>query len=195
MLVLLNHYMWCNGFEPLCSIELSINLPSNWECFCAHSAHMFSRATLLVGWSFHPMLAVNWTKRCASLLTRCVIELSFPFMINGVPVVFDVRLKQDRSIHLTTLRFSSGTRPGEVHFCARPINDGYWSPSISHENDEIRPSSLWFSEWTEHCTRTQVNTLPKPKGGKAPMTSEISTNDNIVTITTILVLYNSNEQQ
>ena len=62
------------------------------------------------------------------------ISVSCPFMLNGEPVEFDVRLKQDRSIHLTTLRSSSGT--GEVHFGARPINDGYWSPrlpSISHE--------------------------------------------------------------
>jgi hypothetical protein len=30
------------------------------------------------------------------------ISVSCPFMLNGVPVEFDVRLRQDRSIHLTT---------------------------------------------------------------------------------------------
>ena len=65
------------------------------------------------------------------------ISVSCPFMFNGEPLELDVRLKQDRSIHLTTLRSSSGTF--EVHFGARPINDGYWSPSISHEDDEPQP--------------------------------------------------------
>ena len=57
------------------------------------------------------------------------ISVSCQFMLNGVPVEFDVRLRQDRSIHLTTVRFSSGT--GEVQFGARPINDGYWMSSLS----------------------------------------------------------------
>lgn len=61
------------------------------------------------------------------------ISCSCPLMHNGEPVEFDVRLKQDRSIHLTTVSCSQGT--GEVRFGARPINDGYWSPSISHEID------------------------------------------------------------
>ena len=31
------------------------------------------------------------------------VSVSCPFMLNGVPVEFDVRLRQDRSIHLTTV--------------------------------------------------------------------------------------------
>ena len=72
-----------------------------------------------------PKLAVNGlesTKRFASflILSRFKflmmmmrldphpnISVSCPFMLNGVPVEFDVRLRQDRSIHLTTVWFGS----------------------------------------------------------------------------------------
>ena len=41
-----------------------------------------------------------------------MISVSCPFMLNSeMPVEFDVRLRQDRSIHLTTVRFGS-SEPG-----------------------------------------------------------------------------------
>ena len=124
-LVLLNHNMWRNGLEPHCSVDQMFLRSQRAYVFKGHTAGWLELPSE-VGCELNEALCVIIDTMCDP---RPNISVSCPFMLNGVPVKFDVRLRQDRSIHLTTIRFSSGT--GEVQFGARPINDGYWSPSIS----------------------------------------------------------------
>ena len=99
--------MWCNGLEPLFSIDQMFLRSQRAYVFKGHTAGWLELPSE-VGCELNEAL-------CVIIDTirdpRPNISVSCPFMLNGVPVEFDVRLRQDRSIHLTTVWFGS-SEPG-----------------------------------------------------------------------------------
>ena len=132
---------------------------------------MLSVATLLAGWSCHPILAVNWTKSCVSLLTRCVIPV--------LTLVFHARSCSMESPSYSTFGSNieasiwqpSDLRQALGRYTLEPalstMGTGAQGSQAFHmksddEDDEPQPqvpqpSSLWFSECTEHCTDSLVS--------------------------------------
>jgi hypothetical protein len=163
----INHYK-CNG--------LNRSSAAAQHCFCNQCNVSCSQrcggsvATLLAGWSCHPILAVNRTKSCVSLLTRCVIPVrTLVTMISvSCPFIAPLRARWIRRLKVASKRIEASIwQPSDLsqaqgRYTVEPVLSTQQfptCPSISqiHMKYELQPqvpqpSSLWFSKCTEHCT-------------------------------------------